>query len=803
MGYQEQLDSQVNPPLTEMDVLNGKSLDQPGDNQDIQDNTPVGDIVEQTKKYLLNIFNRIQQNESTSREQLVRELKYYSLLYQGLQPFWNTQISNWDSIDKFAGSRLPDGTIIDANITSKVINIIRPYGEAIASAMASGTPKVNYYPEDADRPEDIKTAKVYTAIEKRIASYNTVDLKLLKAILTWWKYGLVAAHVYNHTDYCYGNYKVPQTKEVEVNTYQNTCPECGSPMGEEYDEEKELSKQVALTDSEILEEDISKDNEEENLEPSPGTNPQMGMSQQICPTCQSQVQPQQNLTGRINQEVPNGEEERPKTRQIFDIYSALEVKIPSRATSQEDIIWCILEDEKHYSLLRSIYLEYYDNIKGGEADAESSYERWARANYEISSETLEDYSTNRIVWLRPTSYAMEGKDVYDFLIKQFPDGVCFTVLAGLVVDFKSEKLDDSWVFGFNPSDNRLILRPGCSLIVPIQELTNEVMSLEVKNLRFSVPTVVADSEFFNFQAYKRMQGQPGVIYPGTMPPSGNMQSIFGEVKTATLPREITELDAKLEKFAQFCSGGMPSVFGGDEGSSTATEYVQKKNQALQRLGIPWKMVNHLYAGIMARAIKLFRSSLKQDDHFVQKQGISFVNIYIRKGDLEGNVGDILPEVSEQFPTTWAEKAGRFMELLNLKDPVINQALFHPENLSLAVRLIGLPEFYIPGDDERNKELTAISKTLRIEQDPMTGQMIPPFIPPVDPNIDNPQIHVEVIKAFLNSDLGIEIQENKPESYQLILQRLEQYNMDIAQKEMQAQMQGQDPNNPQNQGQENG
>ena len=50
------------------------------------------------------------------------------------------------------------------------------------------------------------------------------------------------------------------------------------------------------------------------------------------------------------------------------------------------------------------------------------------------------------------------------------------------------------------------------------------------------------------------------------------------------------------------------------------------------------------------------------------------------------------------------------------------SLTHPENASLIASLLGVPELYIPGDDDRNKQLREISELIQ-------GQPIPQGMPP--------------------------------------------------------------------------
>jgi len=124
-----------------------------------------------------------------------------------------------------------------------------------------------------------------------------------------------------------------------------------------------------------------------------------------------------------------------------------------------------------------------------------------------------------------------------------------------------------------------------------------------------------------------------------------------------------------------------------------------------------------------------------------------------------------------------------MELMGMKNPFIDGILSHPDNLELVAQVLGVPDLYIPGENQRNKELLAIAVVLHTPTnvDPMTGQPIPIQPPPVDPILDEPSIQIEVLKAFLSSDIGQDLQTSNPAAYQALMIRLSQFQFIIAQQ----------------------
>jgi hypothetical protein len=284
------------------------------------------------------------------------------------------------------------------------------------------------------------------------------------------------------------------------------------------------------------------------------------------------------------------------------------------------------------------------------------------------------------------------------------------------------------------------------------------------------------------------------------PPGGSISDVFADTKTATIPQEAQYIDQKVERMLQFVSGVLPAVFGGPAtGSKTLGEYEQSKNQALQRLSIVWKIVSVMYAEMMAKTTKQYVKELKEDEHFVQEKGTgTYLNVWIRKESFTGKIGEVRPELSEQFPMTWGQISARVMELLTNGNQAIAAWLMHPENVELIYGVLGINDLYVPGEDQRNKQLYEISQMLTPvpEVDPMTGQTIvdpttgkpvtalPQPIPgtEIDPMtgqasmtssvpielIDNDQIHMAVTAAFLNSTVGIDLKTSDPNAYMNIM-----------------------------------
>lgn len=208
----------------------------------------------------------------------------------------------------------------------------------------------------------------------------------------------------------------------------------------------------------------------------------------------------------------------------------------------------------------------------------------------------------------------------------------------------------------------------------------------------------------------------------------------------------------------------------------------------------------MYSECMSKSVKAYRDELLEDEHVVEARGDSFINTWVRMTDVTGNVGKVIPEYGDQFPITWAQKKATLMELINLNNDMINSFLMHPENIeAIADYIVGVDGLYIPGEDQRNKELTEIAKIVSMpvpseEEIMMMGGIPPQPIPPQIEAIDEPNIHLAVLEAYICSDQGQELKDINPLAYQSLMLRVQAFQMMIQQAAMAAQA-AQAENNP--------
>jgi hypothetical protein len=209
--------------------------------------------------------------------------------------------------------------------------------------------------------------------------------------------------------------------------------------------------------------------------------------------------------------------------------------------------------------------------------------------------------------------------------------------------------------------------------------------------------------------------------------------------------------------------------------------------------------------IFGKAIPLYIKIMVDDEKQVKKNEMgNFVNVFIRKSELEGKIGSVELEANENLPITWNQQKDAIMELFKLNNEGINATLATPENMPYLRRAIGLTDYVIPGEDDRNKEYEEIeqlinSEPIEMPPDPMMVQQaqmngMPPPPPQrlpsveIDPDLDNHQLASDIDRRWLVSDAGRLCKLENPPGYENVLLHMKAHTMVIQQRQMMAQQQ---------------
>ena len=671
----------------------------------------------QLVKDITESYDKEDRTERDYRRQLWMKLERYFAGNQRL--YWDMVAKDWQSLDKNQTNRHYD----------KVINIYRAHAESIIAALSIKPPSAIFYPADAEIEEDITTAKACTKIKENIERINDAQLLLIKILMIMFNQGTVAAYVYNKRSPEYGTYNTQNysTEMTRIHSVLLNCAECGSNIEEvQFRNEKGKVEEV----------------------------------EQTCAVCGHSGIPDKH---EYEEEYPEitGVTVNAKARTQIEVFSPLFVYMPFYARKQAQFPYIRLRFEQHYAALKNIFPKLKKRGFSQSLDQNNADERGIFVGTNTSNLCTVD-----CWWVRDWGFdVIDGKDSeIKELKKLYPDGFYAVYVDDQLVEINNESMDDHWSVTENPLSTYIHAEPIGKGLAPIQDLENEILDLQIETFEHGIPETFARGDVLDFKKYGRSKAAPGMIYPVTPPAEGqSIADSFHTIKTASVSEETDLMTQRLDAKAQFVSAAFPSIYGGPSvsGSKTAREYTESRAMALQRLSLPWNVVKALWADIMSKAIPLYIQSVREtgeDEKIVEKTRTGFTNTWIRQADLEGKVGAVEADVDENLPMTPGALKNTIMELFTMKDDYIMNAMTHPNNTPLITRALGAPDFYIPGEDDRNKQYAEFADLLG-------------GIPVEVKQYEDHELESEVCKAFLISPTGLMLKKQNPQGIELIEQHM--------------------------------
>lgn len=708
---------------------------------------------------LTTICDKFTEEDRPTWDNLTKENRRLILMWHGFQRLaWSEVSKDWKTPQQVAESENVD---IDPDDYSRNINIYKAYGESIVAAASGSIPKVRFFPKDANNPNDIIASKEFTKASELIQQNNSVKLILLKANYIRFNSFYVAFYNYHHESEEYGTNKVPNYGLVPQESTHGTCPTCQTPV-----------------------------------DTAAPTNTDGSVS---CDYCGQSGIPEPQTTQDIGIGIIDFDEE-PIGREVIEVYSPLHVKIAPYVRKLRDSPYLRLETEQHYTKLRDLYPEIEKDISES-PDTGNSYRYSRESVYESGLRT--GLNTVYRWWLRPFTYniLLEDDPVRIYLENNYPDGIHVVFIEDKLAEVKAEGIEEHWTIQESVTAETIIADPLGAPLAPIQDMKNDLMDLSIQTVDHGIGETFADPNVLDFDQYRKTEAQPGLIFPAVAPIGKTLDAGFYQIRAATLSKEVPDLDDRLTEYGQLAVGAFPSIYGGfaEGGSKTLGEYQASKNQALQRLTIPWEETNAAWAKVIKKCVLSMKKYMKDDTHMVQPAGNSFQNITVKKDDLmNGDIGHVDTENSDQFPISWPERRDLLMQLIGSKDERILSAIFDPNNAGEVARTIGFQNFHIPGEKDRNKQLWEISELVKagpqqpqIQPNGAMGMPTPTIA--TEEFIDDHIVHIQVIKDWAISPEGLEQREKNTQGYLNVMAHLMQH-IQYATPPPQASPGG-DPNNP--------
>ena len=215
--------------------------------------------------------------------------------------------------------------------------------------------------------------------------------------------------------------------------------------------------------------------------------------------------------------------------------------------------------------------------------------------------------------------------------------------------------------------------------------------------------------------------------------------------------------------------------------------------------------------IFGKVIPMYMKNMVEDERVVEKNDVGkFINIFIRKAEMDGKIGSIELEPDEKLPVSDEQQADIIMQLMQLNNAEINAALMDPENLPYVAKIIKIPQFHLPGEEDRQKQYEEIDELINsvpIPPDPQSVNLYqqavqaqqqnpnhgtpPPQEPQeqpsveIDVDIDNHQVEASICKSWLISSAGRLAKKENPNGYKNVLLHMKAHMVEVG-KQLQAQ-----------------
>lgn len=703
---------------------------------------------ENVQRLLKTVLDHFDKEDRQVRERLLRVYKKLKFYWSGFQRiYWSETAHDW-RINNLAYLE-NTSTTQDAQFYDKQVNVFKAYLDSIIAALSITIPPVSCYPDDADNANDIETAKAGDRIASLVFKHANAPYLWLHALFIYCTEGTIYAHNYTKTDKAYGTRKVDEYEEVEEYKEQTVCQICKVFPGDEF--LSTIKRNAFGPDS--LDAPVDAELNEGD----------------ICPNCGMLFIPEMQ-SGKFPIKRLIGQRDEPKARQCIEVHGGLFVKTALYAQCQKDTPYLIYSYETHYSQVLERYPELWD--KFGKVSSNSgydNYERWARTSTQYMGMEPRENPTVRNAWLRCSSFNILAREDAERLKKLYPDGVKAVFVNDHFAEACNECLDDHWTSTRNPLADYLTDDPLGLLLTSIQDITNDLISLTLQTIEHGIPQTWVDDSVVDLDAYRQSEVLVGGVYPATPAAGKSVGDAFHEVKTAVLSGEVLPFAERVQQLGQMASGALPSLFGGAQpnSSKTAAQYSMSRSQALQRLQNTWKMLTIWWKEIYSKVIPAYMQDIVDDERSVIKgPSGNFINVIIRKAQLQGKIGSIELEANEHLPISWAQKKDAVMQLMAAGNPQVMELLVVPENRKLVAQAIGLEDFVVPGTDDVTKQHEEIQLLVQSEPVLIDGMEMPSI--PVEELVDNHEIGWDICREWLVGEAGRLAKQENPQGYRNVL-----------------------------------
>jgi hypothetical protein len=632
------------------------------------------DLSKDEQNAVKDLLTKLNQRDSPARREQIIRVWEKRLFKRGFQHIITQRGGGWALPKQGTGYGYGE----EQSKSMYETNIYSSYADIIESAMTREVPTVRFKSQKPDDDAGITAAQSAESLKTKIVRDNNM-LGLLQDVSSFlWTDGMAVFH----TSYVKDAQQFGFAPDPE-----EAVPENEEKISEADESEEEHGGEAA--DSESGNSGVSEDevSTEKSSESERDEKDEEGGDQAL-------------------EKEPNG-------REVICVGGALEWKFPIRMNFLHECGYAIHSKEIDVHSARAAFPDVADEIQqanGGPGG--DDLDRLARIN--VSQGMMDSYNTQdsqandvtrQRAWLRPWQLLELGDKCRDSIISKFPEGMYVTFCGNTFCEARDASMDDCLSLLHARSGDGMN-RPGLGdWLMPIQKVLNNWLELANDYFVRGVPAKWMDNEMFDVEALKDQMNMVGDVHPFQREQGVQMSEVIFEETAVVFPDQLMAFIQDFKgDLAQLLCGAFPALYGGDtQSNDTMGGITIQRDQALGRIGLPWRRLKEALAITMLQAVQCLAQNHDEPINVMGK-----VSVTVEMQDLKGDMF-AFPDVDENFPETQTQKGNRLEALIDkaATNPMLAQLMDDPDNLELLKDAVGLENFVMPVLESRDKQLGEI------------------------------------------------------------------------------------------------
>ncbi|HEY6351999.1 MAG TPA: hypothetical protein VI636_21600 [Candidatus Angelobacter sp.] len=676
------------------------------------------ELSDEEQRELIEVVRKYKQSWFLRRRMIIkRALKAYEFFKGNHFISFDPDSFQWfDALEAtFSGG---DSGNEDLNLYQFATNFYQMLGFAFVAGLSAQVPKTRFLPENAEREEDIATAKAASRVQEIIERQNHIKSLHKQGLLFLW----MAGSYFRHTRYIVdsdraGTHREPvvELKQVTALPPRFACHNCGA-------------QSIAAKDS----------TQPDQSSGFPITRlPNYAIPQSSCRSCGNPLSENDFFPEeRIEVPVITQQQETPNGMVAMTLYSALMVDAAPYAKNLRETPILNVDEEVDIASLRASYPKHWEALRTslGPMLAEAQNERMARQMVYSESGGRSNFIQDLMptlsrTWIQSWAFNyIENQETAKKLKKIFPKGCLLVNVGDLFLEAREAKLTDEWTWAGAVQETFGLYPPAVGdAAIPLQERINDVANITHEYMdRIAAGMVLYNSNLIDGESLNAKPLLPGILNPVKMKQAasamGNRLEDAIVLVKAEIDANIYTYTDKLVFTAQLISGTPPQIFGGagDPHIETMGGQQQQLSTAMGKLSLFWDNVRDEHAQAAEVAVACAQDNMTEDWINVSTdESGQYRNNYVRLDEMEGNI-HAYPETDQSFPMTWQEIKAFWEKLIEFgasgKNPYINAIMDDPTNQEQIATWTGVPGLVVPGRDMRNKVLRTVD--LLMQQRPV-------------------------------------------------------------------------------------